>query len=447
MTNCSPASSRSRWCARIMRRPAGRGTRRRRPAARRRSSRPCPIRSRSRSSRRSPTSSPISPSPQRMLRLLQGDVGSGKTVVALLAAAAVIEAGRQAALMAPTEILARQHLQDDRAARRGRRHSTSRSSPAASAARERSDDPRAARARRHRSPGRHARAVPGRRRVPRSRARRRRRAAPLRRAPAPGAGAEGRGRRRAGADRDADPAHAGADLFRRHGRLRTAREAGRPPADRHPHHSARRGSTKSIDAVGRALDEGQRAYWVCPLVEESEKIDLAAAEERFAELQQQVRRRRRSRARPHEGRREGRRHGALRRRRDAAPRRHHGDRGRRRRAGGDHHGDRARRALRARAAPSVARPRRARRGPLDLPAALQGAARRDRQGAPRDHARDRGRLPHRRGGFAAARRRRRARHAAERHAGLPHRAPGGARQVSRRRARRCAARPVARSRR
>src|ERR1700759_842498 len=48
--------------------------------------------------------------PVRMLRLLQGDVGSGKTVVALLAAAAVVEAGKQAALMAPTEILARQHI-------------------------------------------------------------------------------------------------------------------------------------------------------------------------------------------------------------------------------------------------------------------------------------------------------------------------------------------------
>jgi ATP-dependent DNA helicase RecG len=48
--------------------------------------------------------------PLRMLRLLQGDVGSGKTVVALLAAAAVTEAGQQAALMAPTEILARQHI-------------------------------------------------------------------------------------------------------------------------------------------------------------------------------------------------------------------------------------------------------------------------------------------------------------------------------------------------
>ena len=49
-------------------------------------------------------------SPRRMLRLLQGDVGSGKTVVALLALATAVEAGAQAALMAPTELLARQHL-------------------------------------------------------------------------------------------------------------------------------------------------------------------------------------------------------------------------------------------------------------------------------------------------------------------------------------------------
>ncbi|MCK8781135.1 ATP-dependent DNA helicase RecG [Rhizobium sp. NTR19] len=46
---------------------------------------------------------------ERMLRLLQGDVGAGKTLVALLAMAAAVEAGGQAVLMAPTEILSRQH--------------------------------------------------------------------------------------------------------------------------------------------------------------------------------------------------------------------------------------------------------------------------------------------------------------------------------------------------
>ena len=47
--------------------------------------------------------------PLKMVRLLQGDVGSGKTVIGLLAALRVIETGAQVVLMAPTEILARQH--------------------------------------------------------------------------------------------------------------------------------------------------------------------------------------------------------------------------------------------------------------------------------------------------------------------------------------------------
>jgi len=48
---------------------------------------------------------------KRMVRLLQGDVGSGKTVVALLAALGMVENGLQCAIMAPTEVVARQHTQ------------------------------------------------------------------------------------------------------------------------------------------------------------------------------------------------------------------------------------------------------------------------------------------------------------------------------------------------
>ena len=53
--------------------------------------------------------------PVPMLRLVQGDVGSGKTVVAAMAAMLAVESGRQAALAAPTELLAEQHLNNLRA--------------------------------------------------------------------------------------------------------------------------------------------------------------------------------------------------------------------------------------------------------------------------------------------------------------------------------------------
>ena len=49
-----------------------------------------------------------------MNRLLHGDVGSGKTVVAFVAMLGAVESGKQAALMAPTQILAEQHFQTAR---------------------------------------------------------------------------------------------------------------------------------------------------------------------------------------------------------------------------------------------------------------------------------------------------------------------------------------------
>ena len=68
------------------------------------------------------------------------------------------------------------------------------------------------------------------------------------------------------------------------------RKARRPPAGRHTLHSlARPGEV--VAAVARALDAGAQVYWVCPLVAESELIDLAAAEDRFAALRARVRRR------------------------------------------------------------------------------------------------------------------------------------------------------------
>ncbi|QFR35014.1 ATP-dependent DNA helicase RecG [Ancylobacter sp. TS-1] len=221
-------------------------------------------------------------SANRMLRLLQGDVGSGKTVVALLAAATVVEAGRQAALMAPTEILARQHLK--------------------------TIEPLA-------------------------------QAAGLRVALL-----TGREKGRARADVLAGLAAGVIDLvigthalfqegvtfhdlalaivdeqhrFGVHQRLALAskgeavdvlvmtatpiprtlvltyfgdmdsselreKPAGRKPIDTRAVPSDRIDDV--VSSLGRALAEGRRAYWICPLVEESENSDLAAAEARFEDL-------------------------------------------------------------------------------------------------------------------------------------------------------------------
>ncbi|MEA2977430.1 MAG: ATP-dependent helicase RecG [Alphaproteobacteria bacterium] len=220
--------------------------------------------------------------PERMLRLLQGDVGSGKTVVALLAAAAVIEAGRQAALMAPTELLARQHFNTI--------------APLAEAA------------------GIHVAILTGRER---GRAR-----SDTLDALATGEidlliGTHALFQEDVGFK---DLALAIVDEQHRfgvHQRLALARKgeavdvlvltatpiprtlvltyfgdmdiselrekpAGRKPIDTRTIALSR--LSEVMEAVGRTLAEGQRVYWVCPLVEESEKVDLAAAEDRYQEL-------------------------------------------------------------------------------------------------------------------------------------------------------------------
>ena len=172
--------------------------------------------------------------------------------------------------------------------------------------------------------------------------------------------------------------HAGA--VRRDGRLAARRDAAGPPGDRHARgraRPARRGRRRPR----AALEGGGQAYWVCPMVRgsESETDDLAAAEARFATLKARFGGRGRAGPRPAQARAQGRRDGALRRRRSQAARRDHGDRGRRRRAERDADGDRAGRALRPRPAPPAARAGRARRGEIGLPAAARRGA--DRDGA------------------------------------------------------------------
>jgi ATP-dependent DNA helicase RecG len=219
----------------------------------------------------------------RMLRLLQGDVGSGKTLVALMAAAHVIEAGKQAAIMAPTEILARQHFE--------------RIAPLAKTA------------------GISAEILTGRER---------------------GISRDQLLERLANGQTDLligthavfqedvvfkDLALAVVDEQHRfgvHQRLALAdkgvttdvlvmtatpiprtlvltyfgdmevselreKPAGRSPIDTRTIALDR--LEEVVEAVHRAIDGGARAYWICPLVEESEEVDFAAAEARYAALQ------------------------------------------------------------------------------------------------------------------------------------------------------------------
>ena len=128
-----------------------------------------------------------------MQRLLMGEVGSGKTVVALYAMLRAVESGAQAALMAPTETLAEQHfatLQKLMPGELVQAALLTGSTPAGAPRR----PARQAGQRRAEAARRHPRADRGGGRVRPPRRRRGRRAAPLRRQPAPRAGPQGAGR-------------------------------------------------------------------------------------------------------------------------------------------------------------------------------------------------------------------------------------------------------------
>lgn len=220
----------------------------------------------------------------RMLRLVQGDVGSGKTIVGLLAMAAVVEAGHQAALMAPTEILARQHYERlkplcDVAGLRivllaGREKGQSRATALngllgpidiAVGTHALFQDDVAFRDlglavidEQHRF-GVHQRLALGRK----------------------GDAVDMLVMTATPIPRTLVLTYFG-DM-----EVSSLREkpAGRQPID------TRIIAIDRIDEVvrggERAIAQGQRIYWVCPLVEENEELDLAAAEERFADLQSQ----------------------------------------------------------------------------------------------------------------------------------------------------------------
>jgi ATP-dependent DNA helicase RecG len=226
-------------------------------------------------------------SPARMLRLLQGDVGSGKTVVAMMALLNAVEAGTQGAFMAPTEILARQHMAS--------------LEPMAKAA----DVRLAILTGRERGPSRaqtlndleagkidimvgtHAlfsedvafrdlglAVVDEQHRF----------------------GVHQRMQLQGKGEKPADVLVMTATPIPRtlqltaYGEMEVSRLTGKPPG-RQPVDTRVLPTSRLdevIDALRRAMKSGARAYWVCPLVEESEKSDLAAAEERAAMLKSEL---------------------------------------------------------------------------------------------------------------------------------------------------------------
>jgi ATP-dependent DNA helicase RecG len=221
--------------------------------------------------------------PQRMLRLLQGDVGAGKTVVAFLAMLTAVECGCQGALMAPTEVLARQHGQSWTSLAEAAGVSLG-----VLTGRERGRDRDAVLSRLQDGTldilvGTHAlisedvlfhdlgvAVIDEQHRF-------------------------GVHQRLALSSKAGEPAdilvmtatpiprtlaltaYGDMDMTRL-----TEKPAGRKPIMTRAMPLAR--LDEVIDAVGRAIGADERVFWVCPLVEENEELDVTAAEERFAAL-------------------------------------------------------------------------------------------------------------------------------------------------------------------
>jgi ATP-dependent DNA helicase RecG len=221
-------------------------------------------------------------SEDRMLRLLQGDVGSGKTVVALMAMLIAVEAGCQAALMAPTELLAHQHYENLKPLAAlagvrleiltGRIKGAQRAETMAGLAD--GSIPLVV--------GTHALVQKD-------------------VAFADLAFAVIDEQHRFGVDQRLELSEKGrgADMLvmtatpiprtlalTAYGDMDVSRldekPPGRKPVDTRTVSLERLDET--MDAMGRALLKGAKVYWVCPLIEESELTDLAAAEERYATL-------------------------------------------------------------------------------------------------------------------------------------------------------------------
>ena len=223
-------------------------------------------------------------SERRMLRLLQGDVGSGKTIVALLAMLGAVEAGLQAALMAPTELLVRQHLNSLEPYAKaagvrlgcltGREKGAGRETTLAKLAAGEIDILIGTHAlfsedvtfkdlglavvdEQHRF-GVHQRMQ-----------------------------LQSKGRPADVLVMTATPIPRTLALTA-YGDMDVSKITGRPPG-RGAVETRVMGAARMDDLITHlrtALDRGARAYWVCPLVEESEKIDLAAAQDRAVMLRQ-----------------------------------------------------------------------------------------------------------------------------------------------------------------